>query len=112
MHEASLRTDDFGKMRKEGDDVVLDLRLDRIDAGGVELGCLALVPDFLGSVLRDDAEAGHGLGGVRFDLEQDAEFRFRRPDCGHLGAGIACDRHAASPRAVAAALRIAAILAL
>jgi len=112
MHEARLRPDDFGKMRQEGDDVVLDLGLDGVDAGDVELGGLSLGPDFLGGFLRDDAELGHAICRMRLDLEPDAEARFRRPDRDHLGAGIAGDGHAASPRASAAALRIAAILAL
>ena len=154
MHEARFRADDLGEMRQEGDDVVLDLGFDRVDARDVELGGLALVPDRLGGVLRDDAELGHGVGGMRLDLEPDAELRLRRPDRRHLGAGVARDHrqpcrhsdvssaglvpeiqldwhgsslirvgrhkpghdrkatHAASPRASAAALRIAAILAL
>ena len=36
VHEARLRPDDLGKMGEEGDDVVLDLALDRIDARDVE----------------------------------------------------------------------------
>src|SRR5512135_2106836 len=98
-------------MGQEGNDVMLDFGLDSIDASNVELGGLAFFPDFLGGILRDDAELGHSFGGVRLDLEPDAEFRFRRPDREHAGSGIAWD-HAASPRAMAAALRIAAMLAL
>ena len=112
MHVARLRPDDLREVRQEGDDVVLDLGLDRIDAGDVEFGGLALFPDLLCGVLRNDAELGHGVGRVRLDLEPDAEFRLRRPDRRHFGAGIARDGHAASPRASAAALRIAEILAL
>ena len=89
----------------------LTSRLDRVDARDVEFGGFAFFPDFLRRLLRDDAEFGHGVGGVRLDLEPDAELRLRRPDRGHVGAGIARD-HAASPRASAAALRIAAMLAL
>ena len=37
VHEARLRPDDLGEMRQEGDDVVLDLALDRVDARDVEL---------------------------------------------------------------------------
>ena len=33
MHEAGLRPDDLGQMGEEGDDVMLDLALDRVDAG-------------------------------------------------------------------------------
>ena len=49
------------------------------------LACLALLPDRLRGFLRDDAELGHGVGGMRLDLEPDAELRLRRPDGRHLG---------------------------
>ena len=91
VHEARLRPDDLGQMRQEGDDVVLDLALDLVDARDVELGLLALVPDFLRRGLRHDAELGHGVGGVRLDLEPDAKARLRRPDRRHFGTGIARD---------------------
>ena len=91
MHEARLRPDDLGEMGEEGDDVVLDLALDRVDARDVELGVPALVPDRLGGVLRDDAEFGHGVGGMRLDLEPDAKARLGRPDRRHFGPGIARD---------------------
>ena len=48
VHEARLRADDLGEVGEEGDDVVLDLALDRVDARDVERGVLALVPDRLG----------------------------------------------------------------
>ena len=48
MHEARLGPDDLGEVGEEGDDVVLDLALDRVDARDVERGVLALVPDRLG----------------------------------------------------------------
>ena len=100
MHEARFGPDDLGEMGEEGDDVVLDLGLDRVDARDVEFGVLALGPDGLGGFLRDHAELGHGVGGVGLDLEPDAESGLRLPDRRHLGAGIAGD-HAASPRASA-----------
>ena len=85
MHEARLRPDDLGEMCKECDDVVLDLGLDRIDAGDVEFCVPCPFPRSFGGFLRDDAELGHGVGRVRLDLEPDAEFRFRRPDRRHSG---------------------------
>ena len=91
MHEARLGPDDLGEMGEKGDDVVLDLALDRIDARDIERGVLALVPDFLGRGLRDDAELGHGVGRMRLDLEPDAEARLRVPDRGHFGPGVARD---------------------
>ena len=96
VHEARLRADDLGQMGEEGDDVVLDLALDRVDALDVEGGVLALGPDRRRRLLRDDAELGHGVGGMRLDLEPDAEARLRLPDRGHLGAGVARDHADAS----------------
>ena len=46
----------------------------------VEVGVAALVPDLLGRRFRDDAELGHGVGGMRLDLEPDAKARLRLPD--------------------------------
>ena len=112
MYEARFRPDNFGKMREEGDDVVLHLRLDRVYARDVKFCGFALFPDCLCGFFRNGPEVGHGLGRVRLDFEPDAEFRFRRPDRNHLGAGIASDCHAASPRAMAAALRIALMFPL
>ncbi len=42
MHEARLGADDLGQVGQEGDDVVLDLALDRVDAGDVEFASLPL----------------------------------------------------------------------
>src|SRR5580658_5416402 len=111
MHETRLRSDDFGEVSEEGDNVVLDLALDLVDARGIEFRRFAFFPDCLRRLLRDHAELSHGTGGIGLDLEPDAKPRFRRPYRRHLRAGVARDGHAASPRASAAALRIAAILA-
>ena len=111
MHVARLGSDDFGHVGQEGDDVVFDFRFDGVDAGDVELGVLALGPDGLGSFFRDDAELSHSVGGMRLDLEPDAEFGFGRPDRHHVGTGITRN-HAASPRANAPACRIASMFAL
>ncbi len=43
-------------------------------------------------------ELGHGVGGVRLDLEPDAKARLRRPDRRHFGTGVAWD-HRIMPRA-------------
>ena len=80
MHEAGLWADMLGQVREEGDDVVLDLGLDRIDARDVELGFRALVPDGLGGFFGDQPELGHGGSRVRLDLEPDAKARLGRPD--------------------------------
>ena len=97
MHEARFRPDDLGEMGEEGDDVVLGLALDLVDARDVELGVLALGPDLRRRLLRDDAELGHGVGGMRLDLEPDAKARLRRPDRRHFGPGVAGD-HLFTPR--------------
>ena len=111
VHETRLGADDFSEVRQERDDVVLGLALDLVDAVDIELRRLALGPDLLRRGLRDHAELGHGIGGMGLDLEPDAKPRLRRPDRRHLRAGVARDGHATSPRASAAALRIAAMLA-
>ena len=59
VHEARVRPDDLGEMGQEGDDVVLGLALDLVDARDVEVRGAALFPDRLGGFLRDDAELGH-----------------------------------------------------
>ena len=51
VHEARLGADDLGEMGEEGDDVVLGLALDLVDARDVELGVLALGPDRLRRLL-------------------------------------------------------------
>ena len=51
VHEARLGSDDFRQMGQEGDDVVLGLALDGVDAGDVEGGVPALCPDRRGRPL-------------------------------------------------------------
>src|SRR5262249_17270292 len=98
-------------MCEERDDVVLDLALDLIDAVDVEGRVLALGPDGFCGALGGEPELRHGVGGVRLDLEPDAKAGLRRPDFRHRRPGVTRDHQAASPRAVAAALRSAAIFA-
>ena len=140
MHEARLRPDDLAEMGEKGNDVVLDLALDRIDPRRVEGCVLTFLPDLLCRALRNDPELGHGVRGMRFDLEPDAIARARIPDRRQLRSrvagnhqvtpscpasgrawqgfglleGLQCKRprpYAASPRAKAAAWRMAAIRA-
>ena len=89
VHEARLGADDLGEMGEEGDDVVLDLALDRVDARDVEGGVPALGPDLLGGGLRNHAEFGERISRVRLDLEPDAEARLRVPDRGHFRPSVA-----------------------
>ena len=58
---------------QEGEDVVFDLALDLVDAVGVPDRVAALFPDPRRRGLGDDAQLGHGVGGVRLDLEHDLE---------------------------------------
>ncbi len=89
VHEARFRPDDLGKMGQKGDDVVLGLALDLLDARDVEGRVLALGPDGLGGFLRDDPELRHGVGGMRLDLEPDAKARLGRPDRRHFWSAVA-----------------------
>jgi hypothetical protein len=91
VHEPRLRSDQLGEMREEGDDVVLDLAFDRVDAGDVERRRVALGPDRLGCIVGDHAERSHGIGGVGLDLEPDAVARLRLPDRHHLRPAVARD---------------------
>ena len=88
VQEACFRADMLGDRGEEGDHVVLDLPLDRVDAGDVE----AAAPlHGIGGMLRDLPELGHRLGGIGLDPEPDAEPGLGLPDAGHLGAAIAGD---------------------
>ena len=91
MHEARFGPDNLGKVRQEGDDVVLDLALDRVDASNVEACIPAFGPDRRRGFFWDDAKVGHAVGRMRLDLEPDAKPRLRRPDPEHLLAGVAGD---------------------
>ena len=88
MQKPRLGPDVLGNGRQKGDDVMLHLALDCVDAGNVET---ATLPDRIGGVLGDDPELGHGLGRIGLDLEPDAELVLRLPDASHFGAAIAGD---------------------
>ena len=91
VHEACcVRTDDLGQMRQERDDVMLGHRLDLVDARDVEVRIPGL-PHGFGVFAGDDAQIGHRIAGMGLDLVPDAEFRLRRPDGDHFGAGITGD---------------------
>ncbi len=94
VQEPGFRSDDFGDVRQEGDDVVLGDLLDLVDPVGVPDRVLALLPDGLGGQLRDGPDLGHRFGGVGLDLEHDVELGLRRPDGGRLGSGVAGDHQA------------------
>ena len=91
MHEARLGADDFGEMGEEGDDVVMGLALDLVDARDVEGRILALGPDRLRGFFRDHAEFRQRIRRMRLDLEPDLEAGLRLPNGSHFRAGIAGD---------------------
>jgi len=89
VNKARLGANDLGEVGEKGDDVVFCLALDSVDAIDVEGGVAALFPDALGGLAGDDAQLGHGGGGMRFDLEPDAEACLGVPDGSHLRAAVA-----------------------
>ncbi len=91
MHEARLGADDLGEMRQEGDDVVLGLALDLVDPRHVEVAFCALSQMVLAAAFGIMPSLGQGVGGMRLDLEPDAEARLGLPDGSHFGSGIAGD---------------------
>jgi hypothetical protein len=98
MHEARLGADLLRHPVEEGDDVVLGHGLDRVDRGDVDLGIgRPPVPQRLARAFRHDAKLAHLVGGVRLDLEPDAIARFRLPEGGHGGAGVAGDHFRLPP---------------
>ena len=97
MDETRLGADDLGQMCQEGDDVMLGFALDFIDARDVETGIPALGPDRRSRLARNDAQIGHRIGGMRFDLEPDAVAGLRAPYLSHRLAGVTRD-HRQSPQ--------------
>ncbi len=91
VDETRVRPDEFGEMGEKGDHVVLGDALDLVDALDVELRRAALLPDGLCRFLRDDADFGQRIAGMRLDLEPDTEAGLRRPDGDHIRARIAWD---------------------
>ena len=91
VDEARIRPDEFGKMRQEGDHVVLGHAFDLVDLRLSNVGGVALFPDGAGGLYRNDADFGQRVAGMRLDLEPDAEACLWRPDGDHLGPRIAWD---------------------
>ncbi len=76
MQEARFRPDMFGDGGQEGNDVVLYLPLDGVDAGDVETAAL---PHRLGNLFRDEPELDHSFGRIGLDLKPDLELGLRLP---------------------------------
>src|SRR5260370_14182758 len=83
------RVDVLGDGGGEGDDVVLALGFDLVDAGDGEV---AAVADGVGGLLRDEAEAGESLRGGDLDGEPAAVLVLVGPDAAHGGASVAGDQ--------------------
>ena len=91
MDEARLGTDDFRQMGQEGDDVVLGLAFDLVDALDIEGGVLALGPDRFCRLLWDHAEFRQRVRCMRLDLEPDLEAGLWLPDRSHFRASVTGD---------------------
>ena len=91
VNVSGVLADDFGKMGQEGDNIMLGLALDFVDAGDIECRVSGLVPDVLCRGLGNDAALGQSIAGMRLDFEPDAKFALRRPNRHHVRAGIAGD---------------------
>lgn len=88
MQKARLRSHLFRDAGQEGDDIVLHLPLDLVDAGDVKAAALL---HRHGRLLRDQPELGHGLGGQSLDLEPNSELGLGLPNASHFGAAVAGD---------------------
>ena len=88
MQEAGFVADMFCDICEECDDVMLHFAFNGVDTVNFKSAALA---HGLGDAFWDEAEVFHGLGGEGFDLEPDAETRFRRPDFSHFGSCISRD---------------------
>ena len=91
VQPARLGTDLLGHRRGKGDDVMLDLGLDGLDARELEI---ALLADGASCRLRHQSGFGQSLGGGHLNLQPGAELVFIAPDAAHLRARISCEsRH-------------------
>ena len=91
MHKTRGLSDNLSQMRQERDDIVFRLALNGVDAGHIKDGGTTLFPDRCCSFFGDHPKIGKRIADMGFDLEQDEEFRFGRPNGHHFGAGITWD---------------------
>jgi hypothetical protein len=89
VQPAGFRADLFRHRGGEGDDVVLHLSLDLLNAGDVDISVGADGP---GGGMGHDAGLGQGLGGGGFDFEPHAVLVFLTPDPAHGRAGVTSDQ--------------------
>ena len=88
MDETGFGSHIFGNRSQESDDIVLDLRFDRIDTFNVEI---ALFTYHFDSIFRNDTKFGLFLTGQSLNLQPDAKSVFRFPNMGHFRSGVAWD---------------------
>ncbi len=88
MDEAGLGADVLGHGGEKGDDVVLHLGFDGVDAGDVELPLFA---DHRHRFLGNHPQLGLTLAGQGFYLQPDPKTVLRLPDPGHFLAGVTFD---------------------
>src|SRR5215210_7051346 len=79
VEKARLRTDDLGEVGEKSNDVMLYFALDCIDAIGIKIRLITLLPNRLGGGFGYGAEVCHRISGVRLDFEPDAVTRLRLP---------------------------------
>ena len=89
VQPTGFRADLFRHGGGEGDDVVLDLGLDLLNAGDVDISVGANGPR---GRVGHDAGLGQDLGGGGFDLQPHAVLVFFTPDPAHGRAGVTSDQ--------------------
>src|SRR5260370_34852246 len=94
MDKARIGADMLGEIGQKGDDVMVGLPLDLIDACDLRS---SLLPGGAPRRRRDDAKRRLRVTGVRLDLEPDTETVLRLPDRAHRGAAIAGDHLSSCP---------------
>jgi hypothetical protein len=93
MDKAGFGADMLGEVGQKGDHVVVGLALDFVDAFDLESTALS---DGEGGTLRDHAECGLSIAGMRLDLEPDPVPVLRCPDPGHHRTAVTGDHSGAS----------------
>ena len=86
MDKPCLVADMFSEIGEKGDDVMLGLALNLIDAIDFPL---ATLPDGLGGILWNDPQLSLRITGMGFDFKPDTELVLRFPNVCHIGAAIA-----------------------
>jgi hypothetical protein len=90
MHEARFGADDSARCVRKAMTSCLVSRSISSMRSTSKVTSFALA-QMAAALLRDHAQFGQRVAGVRLDLEPDFEARLRLPDRNHFGAGIAGD---------------------